>query len=56
MGRTATYTGIVIERDAVLNSQHALVPDKYDWNGTPPTLPDSNGFYPIAVPGSTSLV
>jgi predicted dehydrogenase len=56
MGRTATYTGVLVERDAVLNSQHALVPDKYDWNGTPPTLPDANGFYPVAVPGSTSLV
>jgi myo-inositol 2-dehydrogenase/D-chiro-inositol 1-dehydrogenase len=56
MGRTATYTGLLVERDAVLNSQHALVPDKYDWNGTPPTLPDANGFYPVAVPGSTSIV
>jgi len=56
MGRTATYTGIMVERDAVLNSQHALVPDKYDWNGTPPTLPDADGRYPVAVPGSTSLV
>jgi myo-inositol 2-dehydrogenase/D-chiro-inositol 1-dehydrogenase len=55
MGRMATYTGRVIESDAVLNSPHALVPDKYDWNGTPPTLPDANGFYPIAVPGLTSL-
>lgn len=56
MGRTATYTGILVERDAVLNSQHARVPDKYDWNGTPPTLPDANGFYPIPVPGSGSMV
>jgi predicted dehydrogenase len=56
MGRTATYTGILVDRDAVLNSTHALVPDKYDWNGTPPTLPDANGFYPVAVPGSTSVV
>jgi predicted dehydrogenase len=56
MGRTATYTGILIERDAVLNSQHARVPDKYDWNGNPPTLPDANGFYPIPVPGSGNMV
>ncbi len=56
MGRTATYSGILVERDAVLNSSRALVPDKYDWNGTPPTLPDANGFYPVAVPGSGSVV
>lgn len=56
MGRTATYTGLLVERDAVLNSERALVPDKYDWNGTPPTLPDANGFYPVAVPGSSSVV
>src|SRR5688500_12156252 len=55
MGRMATYTGKVIEAKEVLESAHALVPSSYDWNGTPPTLPDENGFYPIAVPGATNI-
>jgi hypothetical protein len=56
MGRTATYTGKVVEAKEVLESAHALVPSSYDWNGTPPTLPDENGFYPIPIPGATNVV
>ena len=56
MGRTATYTGKMVERDEVLNAQTALVPSSYDWNGRPPTMPDENGFYPIPIPGATNLV
>jgi predicted dehydrogenase len=56
MGRVATYTGKLVEREEVLNSPNALLPDKFTWDGTPPTLPDENGFYPIAIPGATNLV
>jgi len=56
MGRMATYSGKVIEAKEVLESAHALVPSSYDWNGTPPTQPDENGFYPIAIPGATNVV
>jgi predicted dehydrogenase len=56
MGRLATYSGKVIEAKEVLESAQALVPSSYDWNGTPPTLPDENGFYPIPVPGATNVV
>ena len=56
MGRLATYSGKIIESKEVLESAVALVPSSYDWNGTPPTLPDENGFYPIAVPGATNVV
>jgi myo-inositol 2-dehydrogenase / D-chiro-inositol 1-dehydrogenase len=56
MGRMATYSGKIIEAKEVLESAHALVPSSYDWNGTPPTLPDENGFYPIPVPGATNVV
>ncbi|HEX7862658.1 MAG TPA: Gfo/Idh/MocA family oxidoreductase [Verrucomicrobiae bacterium] len=56
MGRTATYTGKVVEQKEVLESQNALVPSSYDWNGTPPTVPDENGFYPIPIPGATNVV
>jgi predicted dehydrogenase len=56
MGRMATYSGKVIEAKEVLESAPALVPSSYDWNGTPPTVPDENGFYPIPVPGATNVV
>lgn len=56
MGRLATYSGNIIEREAVLNSQMALVPSEYSWDGRPPTLPNDQGFYPIPVPGSTNVV
>jgi len=54
MGRMATYSGQVIEWDKALNSGLDLHPKVYDFAATPPVLPDSNGFYPVAVPGITS--
>lgn len=56
MGRLATYSGRIIERDAALNSAQALVPSEYSWDGQPPTLPNEQGFYPVAIPGSTNVV
>jgi myo-inositol 2-dehydrogenase / D-chiro-inositol 1-dehydrogenase len=56
MGRLATYSGKMIEREEVLKSDVALVPDKYSWDGNPPTRPDENGFYPIPIPGATNVV
>ena len=56
MGRLATYSGKIIEAKEVLESAVSLAPSSYDWNGTPPTLPDENGFYPIAIPGATNVV
>lgn len=54
MGRMATYSGQVIEWDKLMNSGINLGPKEYDWNAAPPTLPDANGYYPIAVPGKTN--
>jgi predicted dehydrogenase len=53
MGRMATYSGEVMEWDKVLNSGINIMPTKYAWDANPPTLPDANGFYPIATPGLT---
>ncbi len=53
LGRMATYSGQVVSWDDALNSELALVPSEYSWEGTPPTLPDENGEYPIPMPGST---
>jgi len=56
MGRMATYSGTVVEWKDALNSEISIMPKEYDWNAQPPTLPDANGFYPVAMPGSTKVV
>lgn len=56
MGRMATYTGQVITWDQALNSQEILVPDVIDWDIEPPVRPDADGWYPVAIPGTTEPV
>ena len=53
MGRMATYTGQVITWDQALNSKEVLVPDNITWDTEPPVKPDADGWYPVAVPGTT---
>ena len=52
LGRMATYSGKVVTWEQALNSEIELVPDRYEWDGTPPTTPDADGRYPIPMPGS----
>ena len=54
LGRLATYSGQVVEFDKALNSGLNLQPAKYDFNALPPVLPNSDGYYPVAVPGQTN--
>ena len=56
MGRMATYTGQVITWDQVMNSQEKLVPDNLTWETQPPVMPDEEGWYPVAIPGTTQPV
>ena len=56
LGRMATYSGQVVEWDKAINSGLNLHPKVYDWAAAPPVLPDTNGFYPIAIPGITKYV
>lgn len=56
MGRMATYTGQVITWDQVMNSQENLVPDNLTWATQPPVMPDEEGWYPVAIPGTTQPV
>jgi predicted dehydrogenase len=63
MGRTATYTGQEVKWDDLMNNPYSLIPDSRKaefenptWNTKPPTLPDADGFYDIAVPGKTKLL
>lgn len=53
MGRLATYTGQTITWEQAMNSQENLVPDDLTWQTPPPVLPDAEGWYPIAIPGTT---
>lgn len=53
MGRMATYTGQEITWEQALNSQEMLVPDVIDWDIEPPVKPDADGWYPVAIPGTT---
>ncbi len=48
MGRMAAYTGQQITWDMALNSREKLIPDRYEWDGTPPEPR-------IAIPGQTSF-
>src|SRR5690625_565624 len=58
MGRMATYTGQVISWDEAMASNQVLVPaeSELDWCANPPVMPDSDGRYPVPVPGETTLV
>ena len=53
MGRMATYTGQVITWEQAMNSQDILVPDDITWATEPPVKPDAEGWYPVAIPGTT---
>ena len=55
LGRMATYSGEVVEWDKALNSGISIMPTRFAWDAMPPTLPDANGFYPIATPGTTKF-
>ncbi len=56
MGRLATYTGRAITWEEAMHSKLSLAPAAYTWDTAPPTLPDAEGKYPIAMPGVTPLV
>ncbi|MEP6664455.1 MAG: dehydrogenase, partial [Verrucomicrobiota bacterium] len=56
MGRMATYSGKMVEWDEAFNSKIDLAAKVLAWDANPPTMPDSNGHYPIPVPGKTVTV
>ena len=58
MGRMATYSGERIAWEKALASDLRLVPDSsaLDWNGEAPVMPDAEGRYPVAIPGSTRVI
>lgn len=56
MGRMATYSGQVIEWEAALNSELNLMPEKFAWDAPTPVRANSDGSYPIALPGITRVL
>jgi predicted dehydrogenase len=54
LGRMATYSGEVVRWDEALKSGADLSPAAYDFAATPPVVPDSDGYYPVPVPGKTN--
>ncbi len=53
MGRMATYSGQIIQWDKAINSGIDLMPKELDWNALPPTVPNEDGYYACAMPGTT---
>ncbi len=51
MGRTATYTGQMVEWDQLVQSKQELVPQQWTWEAVPGPKPGPDGIYPSAMPG-----
>ncbi len=56
LGRMATYSGKPVKWEAAINSEIDLSPSNYDFSADPPVKPDSDGNYPVPVPGKTKVV
>jgi predicted dehydrogenase len=53
MGRMAAHTGQIVRYDDILNCEHEFAPglDKLTADSPPPLIADSNGRYPVPMPG-----
>ena len=51
LGRMVDYSGKAIAWEDAINSPVSLSPVKYAWDADPPTLPDKDGRYRVALPG-----
>ncbi len=56
LGRMVDYTGQAITWERALGSKQDLSPERYSFDADPPTMPDENGRYPVAMPGVTKFV
>jgi predicted dehydrogenase len=56
MGRMATYSGQVLDWNKLINSEINIMPKEFAWDAMPPTLPDADGYYSVAVPGKTKYI
>ncbi len=56
LGRMCTYSGKMIEWNKAIESNLNLQPKEYSFQANPPVMPNSDGSYAIAVPGSSPVV
>ena len=58
MGRMATYSGKIVKWDDAINSEISLADTDslHSFEDEAPVLPDENGHYPVAIPGSKRKV
>lgn len=54
LGRMATYSGKEITWDEAINSKIDTMPKTLSWDADPPTLPNKEGLYAVAIPGVTT--
>ena len=55
LGRMVAYSGAAITWEEAMKSPFRLAPARYDFEADPPTKPDKDGKYPIAMPGVTKF-
>jgi myo-inositol 2-dehydrogenase / D-chiro-inositol 1-dehydrogenase len=56
LGRMADYSGQRVTWEEAFNSSVSLSPARYAMDADPPILPESDGRYPIAMPGLTKAI
>ncbi len=56
LGRMATYSGQIIKWDDALHKGIEMSPSAYEFSATPPVVPDSDGNYPVPMPGKTQVL
>jgi myo-inositol 2-dehydrogenase / D-chiro-inositol 1-dehydrogenase len=55
LAQMVCYTGQQITWEKAMTSKLNFSLDRYDWDATPPVMPDQNGQYPTAMPGLTKF-
>jgi len=56
LGRMATYSGKTVMWDAAFQSPNTITTDADKWDAESPILPDEDGRYAVAVPGTTHVI
>jgi myo-inositol 2-dehydrogenase/D-chiro-inositol 1-dehydrogenase len=51
LGRMASYSGQIVRWDDAINAQVSIMPEKFAWDATPPSVPNAEGRYSIPMPG-----
>lgn len=56
LGRMVDYTGQALTWEQAINSRQTLAPANYALDADPPTMPNKDGAYAIAMPGVTKFI